>query len=209
MNALQKFISRYPTKKFERDQVILCQDDQPETVYVIKRGYVKGYDINNQGSEQLVWFGASGDLFPNSALFTEAPTSQLFYSSFSKLEAHCVERQALATLLGENQEALMAITHKMASSMKDLVTRLNAVEKPRADEKIVHTLLFLADRFADRHKGKMRKIALPFTQQDLASLVGLTRETVAKELKRLKDERYIYYNRWRFLVYRERLEELI
>jgi CRP/FNR family cyclic AMP-dependent transcriptional regulator len=210
MNALQKFISKYPVKKFERDQVIICQDDLPEFIYVIKKGYVKGYDINSQGSEQLVWFGSPGDIFPNTALFAESPMSQLFFSSFSRLEAYCVDRAALNEFLIQDKEALMAVTQKMTASMKDLVDRLNAVEKPRADEKIVHTLLFLADRFAERrHKGNMRKITLPFTQQDLASLVGLTRETVAKELKRLKDERYIYYNRWRFLVYRERLEELI
>jgi len=209
MEELQKFIAKYPIKKFERDQVILCQGDAPSVVYAIRKGYIKGYDINNQGTEQLVWFGTPGDICPSIWLFSSTETLPLFYSSFNRVEAHVVDKQEMLVFLDEHPKALMELSKRLAMLATDLIIRLNAVEKPKAEEKIAHTLAFFADRFAESKKSGARRIALPFTQQDLASLLGLTRETVAKELKRLKEERYISYNRWRFVVYRDRIDELI
>ncbi|HSX08466.1 MAG TPA: Crp/Fnr family transcriptional regulator [Candidatus Saccharimonadales bacterium] len=209
MDELQKFISQHPIKKFDRDQMILCQGDSPLVVYAVRKGFIKGYDINAQGNEQLVWFGAPGDICPSTWLFSSTETLPLFFSSFSRVEAHVVDKQELLDFLSTHPNALMKVAHRLANLATDLITRLNAVEKPKAEEKIAHTLAFFADRFAESKKPGARRIALPFTQQDLANLLGLTRETVAKELKRLKEEKYISYNRWRFVVYRERIDELL
>jgi len=209
MEELQRFINQRPIKRFERDQVILCQGDTPSVVYAIRKGFIKGYDINAQGIEQLVWFGTPGDICPSIWLFSATDSLPLFYSSFSRVEAHVLDKQEMMEFLKTHPDALMKLTHRLAILASDLITRLNAVEKPKAEEKIAHTLAFFADRFAESKKSGTRKISLPFTQQDLASLLGLTRETVAKELKRLKEQKYIHYNRWRFIVYRDRIDELL
>ncbi len=209
MDELRKFISQHPIKKFERDQVILCQGDSPTVVYVVRKGFMKGYDINSQGVEQLVWFGAPGDICPIIWLFSSTDSLPLFFSSFSRVEAHVISKQSLLDFLEKHPRALLALTKRLARLTTDLVTRLNAVEKPKAEEKIAYTLAFFSDRFAESKRNSVRKISLPFTQQDLASLLGLTRETVAKELKRLKEQKYINYNRWRFVVYRDRIDELL
>ena len=209
MDELQKFITKHPIKKFDRDQVILCQGDSPTVVYAVRKGFIKGYDINGQGTEQLVWFGTPGDVCPSIWLFSSTEELPLFYSSFSRVEAYVIDKQEFLDFLDQNPKALMKLTERLARLATDLIARLNAVEKPKAEEKIAHTLAFFADRFAESKRRGPRRIALPFTQQDLASLLGLTRETVAKELKRLKEEKYINYNRWRFVVYRDRIDELL
>lgn len=209
MDELQKFINQHPIKKFERDQVILCQGDSPTVVYAIRKGYIKGYDINSQGVEQLVWFGAPGDICPAIWLYSQIESLPMFFSSFNRVEAHILDKQELLEFLEKHPKALLDFTKRITQLATDLAIRLNAVEKPKAEEKIAHTLAFFSDRFAESKRSGIRKISLPFTQQDLASLLGLTRETVAKELKRLKEEKYITYNRWRFVVYRDRIEELL
>jgi CRP/FNR family cyclic AMP-dependent transcriptional regulator len=209
MDELQKFITQHPVKKFDRDQVILCQGDTPPVVYAIRKGFIKGYDINSQGTEQLVWFGMPGDICPSIWLFSSTDSLPLFYSSFNRVEAYVLDKQEVMDFLHTHPKSLMKLTKRMAVLATDLIARLNAVEKPKAEEKITHTLAFFADRFAESKKSGVRRISLPFTQQDLASLLGLTRETVAKELKRLKEEKYISYNRWRFVVYRDRIDELL
>ncbi|HKR82315.1 MAG TPA: Crp/Fnr family transcriptional regulator [Candidatus Saccharimonadales bacterium] len=209
MDELQKFITQHPLKKFDRDQVILCQGDAPSVVYAIRKGFIKGYDINSQGTEQLVWFGTPGDICPSVWLFSSDDSLPLFYSSFSRVEAYVLDKEEVLEFLHTHPNSLMKLTKRLAVLASDLIARLNAVEKPKAEEKIAHTLAFFADRFAESKRSGVRRISLPFTQQDLASLLGLTRETVAKELKRLKEEKYISYNRWRFVVYRDRIDELL
>lgn len=209
MDELQRFIAQHPIKKFDRNQVILCQGDTPSVVYAIRKGFIKGYDINAQGVEQLIWFGTPGDICPSVWLFSTSDSLLWFYSSFDRVEAHVIDKQELRDFLAKHPAALLKLTNRMARLATDLMHRLNAVGKPKAEEKIVHTLAFFADRFTESKKVGARRISLPFTQQDLANLLGLTRETVAKELKRLKEEKYITYNRWRFVVYRDRINELL
>ena len=72
-------------------------------------------------------------------------------------------------------------------------------------------LSMLARRFGDggNDTDDKTKITVPLTQQDIANLLGLTRETVATELKKLKDKGYVYYDKWQFVVYTDKIAELM
>jgi CRP-like cAMP-binding protein len=71
-------------------------------------------------------------------------------------------------------------------------------------------LNILAKRFGKENEGGDKsEIIVPLTQQDIANLLGLTRETVATELKKLKDKGYVYYDKWQFVVHTDKLSELM
>ena len=75
--------------------------------------------------------------------------------------------------------------------------RLNALEHSRASDKLVYTLHYLSLSHGRPLGGNGNKVelTLDLTHQDLANLTGLTRETAATELNKLKKQGVIEYGK--------------
>ncbi len=210
MQKLHDFIQRYPMRRFDKDQILLVQDERPRDVYYIESGFVKGYDINGDGIEQHIWWGTKGEILPYPWLFGADDSTQLFYSAFTPLEVNVINRQEMLDFLTSNPDALLYVCKQMAEKLSELTDKLMATEKPKASEKIAHMLNILANRFGKEGDTKdQTQITVPLTQQDIANLLGLTRETVATELKKLKDKGYVYYDKWHFVVHTDKMDELL
>lgn len=209
MSVLNKFARNLAVKRFERGQTILHQGDELKHVYIVKKGIVKCFDISLDGNEQIIWLAATGNIMPLSYVFDMSNRSLFFYSAFIDAELYIVDKQKLVDYLKSDPELLFDLCRLLTELFDDLHFRVNAAEKPKAQEKIMHTLAFLSDRFISKKRGGHVEVALPLTHQDIASLVGLTRETTAVTLKKLKDEGFIDYDRTSLVVYRDKIEKTL
>lgn len=213
MDATQSFIQKFPVVHFDKGATILLRHETPEEVYAIQSGFVKGYDIDAAGAEQLIWLGANGDFFPVVWSFSLSQNVQYFFSAFTDVVLHKINRQVFLDFLQNNQSALFEVTKRLVARLSDASRHLNAAEKTKAEDKIAHSLYFLSLRFGhinhDNGNNNERHVALPVTHQDIASLLGLTRETVTTMLKKLKDTGYIYYDKSQFVIFQDKLEALL
>lgn len=206
--SLSEFVRQYPLKTFKKNETLIFQDDQPDVVYYIKSGFVKGYDIDSQGTEQLLWLGTSGDFVPLSWVFDAEATVPYFCSALGNVEAYVMRRHELRMFLDGNHAALQEVTHELAVRLINTYHHLNAVEKAKAEEKILYGLWFLSNRFNDFARQTVREVSLPITHQDIANLIGLSRETVSQELKKLKDAGYVHYDKYQFVINQDKLDTI-
>jgi CRP/FNR family transcriptional regulator len=209
MSILSTFVRQHPVQSYRKNETIIFQDDQPTAVFFIKSGFIKGYDIDSQGTEQLLWLGSPGDFFPIIWAFSITPTVEYFVSAFTDAELYAIRRPEFNEFLAKSPEALKELTHQMAIHLNHTYSQLNFLEKGRAEEKVVHSLHYLSERFGGTDNRSVKEIALPITHQDLASLIGVSRETVTLELKKLKDRGYIYYDKYQFIVHQKKLEAML
>lgn len=209
MDEIVRFVQAQPIKRFAKDSIMVYQGEAPGRIYAIRSGFVKIYDLSTDGNEQLLGLAGKYDFIPSELLFTEDVAAQFFYASFTDVEVYVVNREELARRIRSDTEALYQIVRTVSAKYHGLRRHLTAAQKPKAREKIVYVLYFLASYFVVSGSGRqLHKVTIPLTQQDIANLVGLTRETAAHELKRLKNEGYISYNKSSFLI-NERLSSLI
>jgi CRP-like cAMP-binding protein len=73
--------------------------------------------------------------------------------------------------------------------------RLNALQHSRASDKLLYTLHYLALSHGHKVAPQVIEIELNLTHQDFANLTGLTRETAATELNKLKRSGVISYDK--------------
>jgi CRP/FNR family transcriptional regulator len=205
---ISDFLEKHPTKKVNKHQTILMQDEVSENLYAIKSGFVKAYDINDDGIEQLVWFGAPGHILPLPWAFSLKRANPFFFSALTDVELYVVNLGKFLDFLENSPEASFEMNRRMARWYFDLLQRLQAAEKPKASEKLVYTLVFLSERFSRKVGESSVEIRVPLTHQDLANLVGLTRETITIELRKLKDQGYIQYTKSHFIIYPDKLKNL-
>ena len=209
METLFDFVRKQPTKRFERHETIIQLDTVPQAIYAVRTGFVKGFDITTSGQEQLVWLGGPNDVFPVGWLFDIIERTQFIYSAFSDCEVHIIMKDDFLQFLQNNNEGTLELARQMSQRYYELMERIRALEQPKASDKIAHTIYFLAQHFSLKDTERRTEIPLPLTHQDMANLLGLTRETVAVELKRLKDAKLVYYDKWHFVVFTDAMHEYL
>ncbi len=207
-NSLQPLIKKVITRKFAAGATILYQGEAPRSACVLVKGVVRVFSISSQGDEQIVMFHVAGEFFPSSWIFGKAPGTLFFYEALTDCEVAFVSRTELLEFMSATPERSQAMLDYFTTNFAASLIRVNALEQPKARDKLIYTLYYLCQRYATLDKPQV-KIPLALTHQHLASLVGLTRETTAMEMAKLKKESVINYKQQQYTVQLEKLMELI
>jgi CRP/FNR family transcriptional regulator len=198
INYLHVFLDRHQTKEYKKGEVIIFQGEVPRSVYVVKTGVVKAYNLSVNGDEKPVGFYGSDSTFPTSWVYGRVASALYYYEAFSpKVEVYCIERSAFVTFIKKRPELLFQELQHILADQIGATLRLNALQHSRASDKLIYVLHYLATTYGRPVDGDkdVTEITLDLTHQDFANLTGLTRETAATELNKLKKHGIINYNK--------------
>ncbi|MEO6513362.1 MAG: Crp/Fnr family transcriptional regulator [Candidatus Saccharimonadales bacterium] len=190
------FLENYPLRKISKGEIIIFQGEEPRSSYVVKSGVVKVYNLSVNGDEKPVGFETSQGVFPAPWTFRKAPSALYYYEAFTDTELYIVPRDEYVAFLKSNQEALVSTLEQYVSNELGSTMRLNALQHSRASDKLIYTLHYLAiSHGKPTTKPNVIEITLDLTHQDFANFTGLTRETTATELNKLKTRKVISYGK--------------
>ncbi|HEX7633430.1 MAG TPA: Crp/Fnr family transcriptional regulator [Candidatus Saccharimonadales bacterium] len=195
-NYLRVFLDRHPTKTFKKGEIIVFQGEAPRSAFVVKGGTVKAYNLSVNGDEKPVSFYSDGSVFPGPWVFGKIASAIYYYEAFSpNVTLYCVPRDEYVAFVKGRPELLYrelerSLTDELGKSM-----RLNALQHSRASDKLLYTLHYLALSHGNTVAPGKIEITLELTHQDFANLTGLTRETAATELNKLKHRGVINYGK--------------
>jgi CRP/FNR family transcriptional regulator len=205
---LQPLIKKSTRRRFDAGSTIIYQGEVPRSAYILIRGIVRVYSISSQGEEQIVTFHVAGEFFPTSWIFGKAPGTLFFYEALTDCEVALCQRDELIDFMKSTPSRNQALIDYFATNYAASMIRVNALEQPKARDKLVYTLYYLCQRFGKTDSSKI-KIPLTLTHQNFASLVGLTRETTAIEMNKLKSEKIISYKQQEYIVNMEKLLDVL
>lgn len=185
-NVLEAIAQHAVNRTYPKNSVVINEGDNSDSLYIILSGKVKVYLSDENGKEIIIGIQQPGDYFGELALIDEEPRAAsimtLEKSSFSVISKGNFHQY----LLGHPDAALMLL--------RDLAQRL------RSDTGIVKSLALmdvygrlaktLIDLSNETDDGKL-VIEQKFTHQDLANMVGSSREMVSRILKDLSTGGYI------------------
>lgn len=208
-NALQALLDTCTVKRFSKGEVVLYQGEVPRHFYMVKSGVVKVYGITASGEERIATFEIEGEFFPTSWMMRKTPGTVFFYEAFTDAELYIIDQDNFTNFTKQNVQALTWLVQYFADAYVGSLMQISALEHAKASEKVLHTLYYLVLRYGKKITPKVTRIQLQLTHQDFANLVGLTRETTALELSKLKKAGVISYRTQRYLVKVTSLLELI
>jgi CRP/FNR family transcriptional regulator len=177
--------------------------------FIVQSGVVKVYNINSAGDEQIVAFHTAGDIFPTSWIFNLSNTTMYYYETLSDCEVLIVPRTVLYENIIKSPELLRESLDYFVKSYNGLLMRVTALEQSRASEKLLFTLYYLLFRYGTEKEPGWYTIDLSLTQNTIASLIGLTRETAAAELNKLRKQGIIRYTQQAYSVNRQGIERTL
>lgn len=179
----QAIIHHFPDateRTYAANQTIIYDGDQPTQVAFVKSGAIKFYDIDSDGNEKILHIGGEGSIAPLFYSFEDKPAVDAYYATLCKTDVLLVPLAQFREKLNTSSQFAADTLRWYATEMDHVVLRLKSMEKSTAKQKILQALYYLSDQHATRSivKGEWYRINFPVTQQTLANLTGLTRETV-------------------------------
>lgn len=192
---LQKFLLGYSTKVFRKGEIVLFQGEAPRSAFAVKSGVIKAYNLSAAGDEKPIAFYGPDSVFPGAWVLGKVPSAIYYYEAFTDVELYHFPRESYVELIRHDADLLFA---ELSSYVVDDVgksMRLNALQHSRASDKLIYTLHYLALSHGRTIRPNVIEIMLSLTHQDFANLTGLTRETTATELNKLKGAGVINYGK--------------
>lgn len=206
---VEPLIEEHVTRTFKQGSVILYQGEVPRAACILKSGVVRVYSISPQGDEQIVTLHVRGEFFPVSWIYQKSTSTMFFYEALTDCEVAFVPRRTFIEFMESSPNRVKLLMDFFTTNYAASLVRINALEQPKARDKLLYTLYFLAQRYGKKPVNGRVDIPIALTHQLFASLVGITRETTAMELSKLKKERVISYKQQQYSVHLPRLMELV
>ncbi len=187
------------TRKFRAGEVIFHRDDPGQVLYIIKEGKVKICLISTDGQElSLVVFG-KGEYFGEFALLDGLPRSADAVA-LENVVCYTVQRSDFHNAIMKNPRIAIEV-------MEVLVKRLRSTDQQVEDlifldvyGRVAKKLLELAETYGTKLADGTR-IDVRLTQQELASMVGASRESVNKVMGYFMDRGVISTDKHRITIH--------
>lgn len=200
------FVKQFPTRQFRKGESILSEGEDTSTLLAVQTGFVKVSSLSDNGTHRLLWIAGRYDLVPTEGLFSAHGKAAFFYTALSDGQAYVINKKAFIEQAKQNADFMFEVANSMSMHYDDLMRRLDSVEQNSIQDKLIYTLRYLAERFSADTMVDLFKLGLQLTHQDIADMIGATRETTSIELQKLKKRGLIQYDRNSLVIYVDKLD---
>ena len=166
--------------KLDRGERLFAEGDAGDRLYIILSGKIKLTRAAPDGRENLLSVHGPGEMFGELSLFDPVPRTSSA-TAITTTELAGLAHDALRTWLATRPEVAMHLLQALAQRLRrinDVKADLVFTDVPG---RVAKALLDLAERFGVQTPEGVQ-VNHDLTQEDLAQLVGASRETVNKAL---------------------------
>jgi CRP-like cAMP-binding protein len=190
--------ARAVMRTFERGEMIYFPTEPSESVLVLVQGRVKIKAVTPDGRETIFAFIEEGELFGELALLEDAPRHE-YAEAAVRARALAIPREDLLWLMAQRPDVALHITRLVGLRRRRIENRLRNILFRPIRERLVALLAELVESHGQA-RGRGWEIGLRLSHQELANLIGATRETVTTTLGQLQREGLVRIARRRITV---------
>ncbi|HZC25771.1 MAG TPA: Crp/Fnr family transcriptional regulator [Actinopolymorphaceae bacterium] len=166
--------------KLRRGEILFREGDIGDELYVVMDGKVKMGRTSADGRENLLSVLGPGQMFGELSLFDPGPRSSTV-TAVTDAELLALGQDQLLSWLTGRPEVARGLLLQLASRLRGLNDQVADLVFSDVPGRVAKALLDLARRFGKPADGSVH-VHHDLTQEELAQLVGASRETVNKAL---------------------------
>ncbi|MBT8271418.1 MAG: Crp/Fnr family transcriptional regulator [Flavobacteriaceae bacterium] len=189
---------------YRKSDYIYFEDDSANKIYLIEQGKVKIGYYTEDGQEVVKAILTRGELFGEKAILGEMKRTEFAQSIDNKTSICPVGVKTMHDLMRDNQSFSFKIYKLIGLRFKKLERRLQLLLFKDAKTRLLEFLEELCLDFGDNceHTGD-HIINHPYTQKDIASLIGVSRPTLNILLNELQKEQKLKFGRKQIRIYQK------
>jgi len=166
-------------------------DDTGERLYFLKEGEVEIYESTPEGKKIIIDILKPGDIFGYDNIAAESQDAHKQFIKANKDVTLCImPKSNFLALLEQKPELALKMIKELSVRLSITESRLRDTALSDPETRILHELERLYEQYGEQEDDH-RKLTRKFTHEELANLVGTTRETVTRTLARLVDKKRI------------------
>ena len=185
---IEDFFADYPTKHFVDRHVLIQAGDEPPGIFHLLNGQVRKYDISDRGTEVVVNVYQSPAFFPMSWAVNSIP-NQYFYEASGPVEAKLAPSDEVVSFLKANPEVMYDLLRRLYYGIEGQQRRMAHLMGGTSESRVLFELILECKRFGRQRPGGA--IELNLHEEELARRSGLSRETVSRELSKLREKKWL------------------
>ncbi|WP_223154992.1 Crp/Fnr family transcriptional regulator [Alkalibacillus aidingensis] len=198
-DEIQSILSFSHIRKFKKNDHIFMQGDVISHVYFMISGQVKIYRTGYSGNEQIVNFLKRGNMFPHQGFFRKDNYPAHAQAS-GDVELICIPIMEFESFLYQRPEICIRLLSVLGDLIVDLQNRLESKMVDTAYEQVIKAILRIGEANGKK-EGDYTVLTVKITNQELANIIGSSRETVSRSLTKLKKNNLLHMNKNGFLYY--------
>lgn len=188
---VEGFFSKHKTQKYKKGEILVRADDNPSGIFYLKEGIVKEYAISRRGDELVVNVFKQLAFFPMSWAINESQNTY-FFEAVTDVMVFRAPREEVVEFMKANPDVVYDLLSRVYKGTDGMMTRMTYLMAGNAHGRLITELLIQSKRFG---KKSDKSIEVHVTEKDLAAESGMTRETVSREMKVLKDKKLVSFSK--------------
>lgn len=193
---IEQFFAQYRIHHYAKGQVLIQAQSSPEYIYQLLDGRVKQYDISFRGDEVILNIFKPPAFFPMSYAINQTPNSY-FFEAETDASARLAPIPDVISFIKSEPDVLYDLLARVYRGTDGLLGRLAHLMAGTARSRILYELLLQCRRFGEARDDGM---AIGLTETDIAARAGLARETVSREIRKLRTDGLISANKNELLI---------
>lgn len=169
---------------WQPEQIIFDRGDISRWLFLIVSGSVKGVVLKENGDQAIIDLAGRGNLFGGLSIVDNKPH---LHSAVAIEATHCIgfDSAIIQSVLDQNPSLYREIAVALSSQLRSTFIWLEESLLRSVKQRVYIRLQQIAADTGTPHEGGML-IQPPISQDALAAMMGVTRQTLNKELGELK-----------------------
>lgn len=191
----------------KKRQPLYLPGDPGDNVFLLKSGRVKVSQISEDGKEFTLAILEPGEIFGELEVF-EGTQRDTMAEALEDTSICVIKKRDFEELLKKRPDLTLRLTKMIGLRLRRLESRITDLVFKDVPSRLAHLLLRLSGEFGVRDGAAIR-LTIGITHQQMANLIGSTRETVTAILGDFKRQGLISLDERRVVILREKeLEHL-
>lgn len=191
IKEFETFYRQFTVRNYRKGEMLIRADDDPQGIFCLTKGYVRQYTISKTGLELTLHILKPTSYFPMVWAINGTP-NVYYFEALTSVEVGRAPRDQVVNFIKDKPTIIFELMSELVEDYAESLTRIEHLVFSDAYRRVISVLLYIAKHFGEKSsKGVL--VNHRFTQQDIATLVGVARETASGELVKLEKKGLIKY----------------
>jgi CRP-like cAMP-binding protein len=177
------------TRRYAKHAVLVYEGDPGDALFIVTAGNVAVTRVSNDGKETILSILKDGDFFGEMGVLDASPRSATI-KALRDVEVAILARKDFLDLLSKSPHMSLSLVLALSSRLRATNQAIQAAAYQDIRTRLASLLINLEKNFGEKADGGVR-LTLRLTNQEMANMIGTTRETVNRMLNRFWDEKMI------------------
>jgi len=185
-DELQMIVRAAHKKVYPKNTIILSEGDTTDSLYMICSGKVKVSIVDEYGKEVILAILGAGEYFGEMTAMADGAARSACVMTREVCELMVLQKEAFRKIVTSNPDIVFILLHKSMERLREANKKIESLALLDVYGRVARLFTTLAT-----FHGNVQIIEEKLTHQDIASMVGSSREMVSRVLKELSSGGYI------------------